>query len=68
MNHKTLCIVFVFKEHCDQNAFQFTVTAPASDQTIVQKKKKRQARKVEIVDAPTCKIIEKKREKLENSG
>ena len=28
MNHKTLCIVFVFKEHCDQNAFQFTVTAP----------------------------------------
>ena len=28
MNHKTLCIVFVFREHCDQNAFQFTVTAP----------------------------------------
>ena len=28
MNHKTLCIVFVFKERCDQNAFQFTVTAP----------------------------------------
>ena len=48
--------------------FSLRSPPPASDQTIVQKKKKRQARKVEIVDAPTCKIIEKKREKLENSG